>query len=55
MISNRVLTRFKEVIVKRTEIVEDKYCFYVEMPVKEQEFVHCGASISKVHDFRIKK
>jgi len=43
------------VIIKKTEIVEDKYCFYVEMPIKEHVCSNCGAITSKVHDYRIQK
>jgi transposase len=43
------------VIVKKTEVVEDKYCFYVEMPVKEHVCSNCGELTTKVHDYRIQK
>lgn len=55
MNSNIFLPGFEEVIIKKTEIVEGKYCFYVEMPVKEHSCVNCGALTSKVHDYRIQK
>lgn len=55
MNSNIFLPGFEEVIIKKTEIVEDKYSFYVEMPVKEHSCVDCGALTSKIHDYRTQK
>lgn len=55
MNSNIVLPGFEEVLVKKTEVIEDKYCFYVEMPIKEHHCPNCGALTRKVHDYRIQK
>lgn len=53
--SNIILPGFEEVIVKKTEMIEDKYCFYVEMPVIEHQCPSCGLFTVKVHDYRIQK
>ncbi|MGN7943301.1 ISL3 family transposase [Virgibacillus sp. 6R] len=55
MNSNINLPGFEEVIVNKTEVIEDKFCFYVEMPVKEHPCPNCGALTLKVHDYRTQK
>lgn len=55
MNSNIILPGFEEVIVKRTEIIDDKYCFHVEMPVNEHPCPNCGIVTLRVHDYRIQK
>lgn len=55
MNSNIVLPGFEEVIVKNTELIEDKYCFYVEMPIKEHQCPKCRALTLKIHDYRTQK
>ncbi|MFE8704244.1 ISL3 family transposase [Cytobacillus sp. FJAT-54145] len=55
MNSNIVLPGFEEVIVKRAALIEDKYCFEVEMPLKEHSCSSCGSVTTKIHDYRIQK
>jgi len=55
MNSNMIFPGFEEVIVNKTEVIEDKLCFYVEMPVKEHQCPNCGVLMLKVHDYMTQK
>jgi transposase len=55
MNSNILLPGFEEVIIKKTEVVEDKLCFHIEMPVKEHCCPKCSLNTTKVHDYRTQK
>lgn len=55
MNSNILLPGFEEVIIQKTETVEDKLCFHIEMPVKEHCCPKCGLKTINVHDYRTQK
>jgi transposase len=55
MNSNIYLPGFEEVIVKNTETIEDKLCFYIEMPVRQHICPNCGELTQRIHDYRIQK
>jgi transposase len=55
MNSNIYLPGFEEVIVKKSETIENKLCFHIEMPVRQQICPNCGELTQRIHDYRIQK